>query len=70
MSKINYRNDRGHPMSNGVKSEKELLKSRLQRLVKLLDYKNRNHCKKYLNGIIKEFFGEKNDRKQKFNHKR
>ena len=41
---------------NGVKSEKELLKSRLQKLVKLLDYKNRTHCKKYLNGIIKDFF--------------
>jgi len=43
-------------MSNGVKSEAELLKLRLEKLAQLLDYKNRNHCKKYLRKIINEFF--------------
>ena len=69
MSKINYRSDKKIPMSNGVKSERELLKSRLWKLLKLLDYKNRNYCRKYLKEIIREFFGEKNDGEHEFSHR-
>lgn len=52
-NKTSYRNDKKLPMVNGVKSERELLKSRLQKLLKLLDYKNRKYCKKHLKETIK-----------------
>lgn len=39
-----------------VKSKTELLKAKLEKLDVLLDYKNRNYCKKYLKKILKEFF--------------
>ena len=55
MSKSNYRSDRRFPMRNEVKNEIELLKSRLEKLIKILKYKNRGYCIKYLKKIIEEF---------------
>ncbi len=38
------------------KDREDLMKSKLQKLEKLLDYKNRKYCKKYLRSIVNEFF--------------
>lgn len=52
MNKSNFRRDRRLPISSEVKNERELLKSRLDKLAKLLTYKNRGYCIKYLKKII------------------
>ena len=49
--------------NNEAKDKKELLKSRLEQLGKLLNYKNRNFCKNYLKKIMREFFGGKKNAK-------
>jgi len=39
-------------------SENKILKSRLERLEKILGFKNRKYCRKFLKNLINEFFGE------------